>query len=183
MTTTTELSSILQTGQGTTQQALELFDSLETVDLDFMWGRWRGRGVYTGHPMDGLLELGNWYGKEFIDSETVHPLLFSGRRGEIFKVAPNLKTMEMVLKLPMPKNPAFKPFLGLLNGLFKTEKSQARLRMMEYRGKVSATMIYDCLPINDSFRKIDENQVFGVMDFKQSAQPFFFILERVTGQP
>lgn len=183
MTTTTELSRILQTGQGTTQQALELFDSLETVDLDFMWGRWRGRGVETGHPMDGLLELGNWYGKEFIDPETVHPLLFFGRQGEIFKIAPNLRTMEMVLKLPMPKKPAFKPLLGLLNGLFKTEKSQARLRIMEYRGKVSATMIYDCLPINDSFRKINENQVFGVMDFKQSTQPFFFILERVTGQP
>ena len=66
----------------------------------------------------------------------------------------------------------------LTNSLLKTEKSQARLRMMEYRGKVSATMIYDRLPINDSFRRIDNNTVLGIMDFKSSPQPFFFVLKR-----
>ena len=50
--------------------------------------------------------------------------------------------------------------------------------MMEYRGKVTATMVYDYLPINDSFRKIDENTVLGIMDYKIYPQPFFFILER-----
>jgi hypothetical protein len=49
---------------------------------------------------------------------------------------------------------------------------------MEYRGKVSATMIYDYLPINDTFRKVDDNTVLGIMDDKQSSQPFFFILKR-----
>ena len=52
--------------------------------------------------------------------------------------------------------------------------------MMDYRGKVSATMIYDHLPINDSFRKIDDNRVFGVMDYKEQEQPFFFVLTRVS---
>jgi hypothetical protein len=40
-------------------------------------------------------------------------------------------------------------------------------------------MIYDQLPINDSFRKIDDNTVFGAMDFKGVPQPFFFVLRRV----
>ena len=66
----------------------------------------------------------------------------------------------------------------LTNELMKTEVSQARLRMMEYRGKVTATMVYDYLPINDSFKKIDENTVLGIMDYKIYPQPFFFILER-----
>lgn len=66
----------------------------------------------------------------------------------------------------------------LINSLLKTEASQARLRMMDYRGKVSATMIYDYLPINDSFRKVDENTVLGIMDWKNSSQPFFFVLKR-----
>jgi len=62
--------------------------------------------------------------------------------------------------------------------LFATRRSQARLRLTEYRGKSSATMIYDSLPINDVFRKVDENTVLGIMDMKGVAQPFFFILRR-----
>ncbi|MCC5655076.1 DUF4334 domain-containing protein [Nostoc sp. XA013] len=50
--------------------------------------------------------------------------------------------------------------------------------MMEYRGKMTATMIYDYLPINDSFRKVDENTVLGIMDYKNIPKPFFFILKR-----
>jgi hypothetical protein len=105
-------------------------------------------------------------------------LLFLGSKGEIFKVAPNPTAMNWVLKLPILKNNSLKPLLMLTNSLLKTETSQARLRMMEYRGKVSATMIYDYLPINDSFRKVDDNTVLGIMDFKNFPQPFFFVLQR-----
>jgi Domain of unknown function (DUF4334)/GXWXG protein len=162
----------------TTATALAQFDALEPVDLDFMLGRWQGSGCPTDHPMDGLLEASNWYGKEFIDAETVHPLLFLDGQNRIIKVAPNPTAMEWVLKIPGLKHPALKPLLLLTNSLLKTETSQARLRMMNYRGKTSATMIYDYLPINDAFRKIDDNTVFGLMDFKSSPQPFFFILKR-----
>jgi len=86
--------------------------------------------------------------------------------------------MNWILQLPILKNNSLKPLLMLTNSLLKTETSQARLRMMEYRGKVSATMIYDYLPINDSFRKVDDNTVLGIMDFKNSPQPFFFVLKR-----
>jgi hypothetical protein len=105
-------------------------------------------------------------------------LLFLDPQGKIFKVAPNPTAMNWVLKLPILKNDSLKPLLMLTNSLLKTEKSQARLRMMEYRGQVSATMVYDYLPINDSFRKVDENTLFGIMDFKNSPQPFFFVLKR-----
>ena len=170
--------SILKTGAATTEQALALFDSLETVDLAFMMGRWRGEELRTAHPMDGLLEASNWYGKEFIDTENVHPLLFLDGQRNIIKVAPNPTVMEWVLKLPTTQSNLLQPLRSVMNSLLKTEKSQARLRMMEYRGKVSATMIYDYLPINDSFRKIDNNSVLGVMDFKHLSQPYFFVLKR-----
>ena len=170
--------AILEAGKTTTEQGLQLFDSLEPVNLDFMLGRWQGSGIHTDHPMDGLLEASNWYGKEFIDPENVHPLLFADSQGNIFKVAPNPIAMDWVLKLPFLKNESLKPLLMLTNSLLKTETSQARLRMMEYRGKVTATMIYDYLPINDSFRKLDDNTVLGVMDFKHISQPFFFTLKR-----
>lgn len=170
--------SILEAGKATTETALQLFDALDPVSLEFTIGRWRGSGFHTAHPMDGLLEASNWYGKEFIDSENVHPLLFLDSQGKIFKVAPNPTAMDWVLKLPILKNDFLKPLLMSINSLLKTETSQARLRMMEYRGKVSATMIYDYLPINDSFRKVDDNTMFGIMDFKKSPQPFFFVLRR-----
>ncbi|MEQ8469009.1 DUF4334 domain-containing protein [Coleofasciculus sp. E1-EBD-02] len=178
MQTVESCQSILNAGKTTTETALQLFDALEPVDLDFMMGRWQGSGLHTNHPMDGLLETSNWYGKEFIDPETVHPLLFSDGQGKIFKVSPNPVAMDWVLKLPIPKNDFLKPLLMLTNSLLKTEESQARLRMMDYRGKVSATMIYDHLPINDSFRQVDDNTVLGIMDWKNSPKPFFFVLKR-----
>jgi Domain of unknown function (DUF4334)/GXWXG protein len=170
--------SIIKVGKTTTEIALQLFDALDPVNLDFMLGRWQGSELHTCHPMNGLLEVSNWYGKEFIDTENVHPLLFLDARGNIFKVSPNPTGMNWVLNLPILKNDFFKPLLMLTNSLLKTEKSQARLRMMEYRGQVSATMIYDYLPINDSFRRVDDNTVLGIMDFKNSPQPFFFVLKR-----
>ncbi|WP_107670682.1 DUF4334 domain-containing protein [Cyanothece sp. BG0011] len=168
----------LNTGQTTTKEALQLFDELEAVKLDFMWGRWRGCGLHTHHPMDGLLESSNWYGKEFIDPETVNPLLFLDSQGKLFKVAPNPTAMKWLAHSPWLQNESLKPIITLTTQLMRTETSQARLRMMEYRGKVSATMIYDYLPINDSFRKIDENTLLGMMDYKSFSQPFFFILNR-----
>lgn len=178
METLKNYQSILETSQTTTEKALEFFDSLEPVNLEFIFGLWQGSGLHTSHQMDGLLEISNWYGKEFIDSENVHPLLMLNNQGQVFKIAPHPTALKWVLKFPIPKNDFWKPWLMLINSLLKTEKSQARLRMMEYRGKFSATMIYDYLPINDSFRKIDNNTLLGLMDYKESPQPFFFILKR-----
>ncbi|EDX86665.1 hypothetical protein S7335_4370 [Synechococcus sp. PCC 7335] len=166
-------------GQGkTTAAALALFDQLAPVDIEFMLGQWKGSGFQTGHPMDGLLEAANWYGKAFIGSECVHPLLFLDGSGQTFKVAPNPQMMKLALRLPLPKNDVLGPMYALLTSMLKTEESQARLRMMEYRGKVSATMIYDYLPIHDVFRKVDDNTLLGLMDYKGLSDPFFFVLER-----
>ena len=163
----------------TTEEALALFDSLDPVSLEAMLGRWRGGEISTGHPMDGLLGLANWYGKEFVSADCVHPLLFSDGNAEVYKVAPNPQLMKMALSLSIPENDLVKTASTWLTALLKTEESQARLRMMEHRGKVSATMIYDHLPIHDVFRRVDEHTVLGLMDYKASKKPFFFSLTRV----
>ena len=54
----------------------------------------------------------------------------------------------------------------------------ARLRMVEYRNRVTATMCYDKKAILDHFAIIDENRVMGVMDLKGVPEPYVFILER-----
>ena len=166
----------LGTGRATTKDAFELFDLLEPIDVDFMIGHWVGEGFHTNHPMDGLLETYHWYGKRFESLEDVHPLVFSTRRGGVAHVNPGL--MSSALNMPMPKSAIVGRLFQTLLPFFTTSRSSARLRMTTYRGKSSATMIYDQLPINDVFRKIDQNAVFGVMDLKGMKLPFFFILHR-----
>ena len=168
---------ILQQRRGTTADCLEFYDRLDPVDLPFMIGRWQGFEIATGHPQDGILEATRWYGKEFEDPETVHPLLHRDGRGRRFRVRPHPTLVSLSLRLPVLKSRLLWPVSRLLTRLLKTNQSQARLRMTEHRGKVSATMIYDGLPINDHFRRIDENTVLGLMDFK-GLEPYFFGLQR-----
>ncbi len=164
------------------RRALELFDSLEPVDIDFMIGMWRGEGYPTDHPLDGLLEVFHWFGKRFESSEDVHPLLFSNRRGKLIRVNPGFMKPSFALAEHMSKfkSKSAGNIFQLLLPLFSTSKSRARLRMTEYRGKSSATMIYDQLPINDVFRKLDGDTVLGVMDSTIVKEPFFFKLSRET---
>lgn len=178
MIANTNLEFLLSAPVMTTAEALSVYDSLEPADLDFMMGRWQGKGIVTNHPMDGILEMISWYGKEFIDLETVHPLLFQDAQGEVFKLRPDPTVMAISLHFNITNYPWLAPSLRWFNRFFKTEVSQARLRMMESRGVLTATMIYDYLPINDSFKKIDDNSVFGLMDYKAIPQPFFFLLQR-----
>lgn len=55
---------------------------------------------------------------------------------------------------------------------------KATLRMVEFRGRSTATMIYDKHPILDHFRRITDDLVMGVMDRKGDAAPLLFYLRR-----
>ena len=102
--------------------------------------------------------------------------MFSTLRGGVTTVNPAL--MGSALNVPMPKSAIVGRIFQTLLPLLTTSRSTARLRMTTYRGKSSATMIYDQLPIYDVFRKIDQDAVLGVMDLKGMTMPFFFILHR-----
>jgi len=150
------------------QAALALFDSLPTVELEFMRGTWKGSELLTGHPMDGMLGATGWYGKRFIDDESVHPLLFyTEDRASVFPVDPR--------KWP---SPTIRGLVGPHRADVETGKFKARLRLTVYRDKVSATMLYDDWPTNDVFRKVDANTVLGLMDARGMAAPYFFVLRR-----
>ncbi len=133
--------------------------------------------------MDGLLEAYHWYGKRFESPEDVHPLVFSTLRGGLANVNPAFLRPSLALmdRVPMPKSAMVGRIFQTLIPFLTTSRSRARLRMTTYRGKSSATMIYDQLPINDVFRKIDQDAVLGVMDLKGMKSPFFFILRREHG--
>ena len=54
----------------------------------------------------------------------------------------------------------------------------ASLRMVEYRGVSTATMVYDKHPIFDHFRKVDDDTMVGAMDRKGEPAPLVFVLRR-----
>ncbi|HNP56854.1 MAG TPA: DUF4334 domain-containing protein [Gordonia sp. (in: high G+C Gram-positive bacteria)] len=172
MTTAQDLRSGLST-----IAAQELFDALAPVTVDEMIGRWRGSEIPTGHPMDGLLGLTGWYGKEFIDAETVHPLLF-GEPGDLYAVNPKLVPMNTLTgvasRVPRVMPPGGRAaFRGL-----RTRKPRARLRVISYRGASGAAMVYDDIPVIDHFRRVDDTTLLGVMDQRGADQPYFFLLEK-----
>jgi hypothetical protein len=160
-------------------EALAYFDSLPTVTPAEMHGRWRGSGLPTGSPLDGLLEAYGWYGKEFVDDETVHPLLFRDRSGAPRPLDPGLLPMSLLRDYAgfaqfWPLRAAF----TRLRPLLYTDKPRARLREVTHRGVVTAAMVYDALPIIDVFRRVDDDVRLGAMDMRGLPAPFFFLLER-----
>lgn len=162
-----------------TDDALQLFDSLDEVDTGFMLGAWSGRGFPTGHPLDGALEAYGWHGKRFDSEEHVHPLLF-GSGDRTFPVRPALpwRCMPLLERWPALKSGAVARGVRMLLPLLATRGSRARLRMMGFRGRTSAAMLYDDIPVQDVFRRMDAQTVLGLMDGKGMAQPFFFLLRR-----
>jgi hypothetical protein len=159
-------------------EALAFFDALPPVRSKDIFGRWSGSEVRTKHPMSGLLESFGWYGKEFIDEETVHPLLFKSDGGKIFTVDPRKVPMNLAAHVPQKAATLGRKALAAARSLVSTDEPRARLRDMEFRGKVSATMIYDHLPIQDMFRQVDSTTLLGVMDRRAEDRYFYFVLRR-----
>lgn len=162
-----------------TASALAWFDTLPAVTIDDLLGAWRGRGVPTGHPLDGLLERFGWHGKRFASADDAHPLVFAKPDGTRFEVDPAFVPMALVARHPrwFARGLVARAFRAG-SALVRTTAPRARLRMTEYRGVVSATMIYDALPVNDVFRRVDDDTRLGLMDLRGMAQPFFFTLHR-----
>ncbi|HZG39700.1 MAG TPA: DUF4334 domain-containing protein [Nodosilinea sp.] len=167
-------------GNVSTAEALDIFDSLDTADVNDLIGSWGGASFPTGHPLDGALEAYHWHGKRFESAEHVHPLVFKSMDGSRVSVDPiwALPVVGWLDRVSVPTSEAIGRIFQMSLFLLSTQRSCARLRLTNYRGRETATMIYDALPINDVFRKVDGNTMLGLMDLKGTKQPFFFVLHR-----
>ena len=159
-------------------EALAWFDSLPAVRAEELTGRWRGREVATGHPLDGLLEPTGWYGKQFDDVDHVHPLLFRAADGTIYPASPSRMPLGLAGRVPLSLVEKARPLAARMRPLVATRRHAARLRNLEHRGVVTAAMVYDALPIIDVFRAVDADTLLGVMDYRVHPAPYFFVLER-----
>lgn len=176
-----ELGRLQNQAKVSAEDVLAFYDTLAAAQLPEVLGSWKGAGLHTGHPMDGLLETFGWHGKRFESIDNADPLVFKGRHVP-FAVNPALVPMKLA-KRALPQSAlsaAAFPGRALLR-LCTTKKPRARLRMVEHRGVSSATMLYDALPIVDHFRRVDEDTLLGVMDYREIPDPFFFVLRREFG--
>ncbi|MGE2836654.1 DUF4334 domain-containing protein [Mycobacterium sp. SMC-4] len=184
------LADLLANAPTTTSAALELFDSLPPVDPDAMIGTWRGAEVPTGHVLDGMLTATGWWGKQFVDADRVHPLLFPTADGRaLWPLNPALAFpgLGIVTRLPALKKLRYAGVFSALRPALAARGPKARLRTTRYRGVDSATMIYDQVPVNDVFRLVDRadgpDVVLGAMDLRGFSTPYFFALQRDESLP
>jgi len=128
-----------------------LFDTLEPISCQEMFGQWKGGELKTGHKGSLALERMNWFGKTFHSLLDVKPLICLDEQGEQFSS--------------------------------QAMGGEASLWMVEFRGKVSACMVYDGQPVLDHFRRVDDSTVMGIMDGKaqvlDDGKHFYFYLEKV----
>lgn len=111
--------------------------------------------------------LGEWTGGVF---KTGHPgegqLVALGWVGKTFH---GINDVDPIVTLDAKGERAANPVLG-----------KASLRMVVYRGAVTATMVYDKHPIFDHFKRVDDDVVVGVMDRKGEDVPLYFYLRRLA---
>lgn len=179
------LADVLPDAPTTTADALDLFDASPAVSTEFMLGTWHGDEMPTDHPLDGMLAASGWWGKQFVDGENVHPLLFPTRdRGALWAINPVLafSGLGLATRIPAVKNQNLRGLINTLSPALRTRTAKARLRTTRYRDVDTATMIYDQLPINDVFRRLDgvagADAVIGAMDLRGLSRPYFFVLRR-----
>lgn len=164
--------------KATTEECWRVFDSLPGVTPEELSGwRWKGYEISNNHPWDGLLKKNNWFGKEYFSPEHGNPLLtyasdaLSGN--DVFPAEP-IKWFAHVGeggdKIILYK---------CKDELLAPENVGCTLKTILYRGCITASMFYDQLPVNDTFKKVDDNTVYGVMDCKFLPDPpLFFVLEK-----
>lgn len=160
-------------GKVTPEEATALFDSLETIPTEFLLGEWKGGELATGHPSDGRLASSGWYGKTFRAVNDVDPLRYTAKAGGTFAGDPVKCVTSPTLRDACITDHQEEA---------ETKQPGARLRVVEFRGKTSAAMVYNNLPIIDHFRKVDEDTVLGAMDVPTPGPNYFFYLQRQHGQ-
>lgn len=130
-----------------------LWADLETVAVEEMLGAWRGGDFATGHVASTVLEKVRWHGKRFDSPLEAVPLVCRGEDGELH------------------------------SNLAAGGGGEASLWPVGFRGEVTATMVYDKLPVFDHFKKVDADTVMGIMNGKLATtfgidDLYYFWLER-----
>jgi Domain of unknown function (DUF4334)/GXWXG protein len=136
---------------------------IQDAELDDFWA--------TLQPATITFMIGEWAGGEFDTGHAMNGGLEKARWfGKSFHSATDVKPL---VCLDEDGNKFSNVKMG---------KGEASLWMEEFRGEVTATMVYDGQPIHDHFKIVDANAVMGIMNGKNvldDSRYFYFYLERV----
>ena len=164
----------------TPAKALDRFEALSPVDPAQMVGLWRGSGVPTGHPLDGVLENLGWFGKRFTADGRPDALLFTAGKRRLVPVDPKYIPLRLTMRLSgFGRTVAARNLFSHLKLRFRAEETVASIKTLAFRGMLSAALVYDKQPIIDHFRLIDGNRLMGVMTIEWDERLYFFELARV----
>lgn len=164
------------------EQVNAWFRSLEPVLPKEMVGLWRGTGVPSGHPLDGVLENLQWFGKRFHPNLRADTLLFQWRPGRLVPIEPGFFPIGLVLRLaPFGRSLLARNLFSYLQKAFHARGTTASLRLSTVDGVETAAMVYDRQAIVDHFRRIDQNEVAGMMCVDRDKRRYFFTLRKVDG--
>lgn len=130
-----------------------LWADLATVEVEEMLGAWHGGDFATGHVASTVLEQVRWHGKRFDSALEAVPLVCRGEDGALY------------------------------SNLAAGGGGEASLWSVGFRGEVTATMVYDKMPVFDHFKKVDDDTVMGIMNGKLAGtfgidDLYYFWLER-----
>ncbi|MFW0792638.1 DUF4334 domain-containing protein [Gordonia sp. CPCC 205515] len=136
---------------------------VDDADLDAIWA-----GLTTLKPAE---LFGAWKGGEFVTGHAANGLLEkSGWYGKTFTSRTDVQPL------------ICRDAEGTLFSNTKLGKGEASLWSIEFRGEVTASMVYDGQPVIDHFKRVDENTVMGIMNGTGGVvdgQHLYFYLERV----
>ena len=154
----------------TRDQAAERFTELRAVDgrvddaeLDAVWA-----GLATLRPEE---MFGAWQGGEFVTGHPINGMLAkAGWFGKTFTSRHDVQPL-----MCRDDN-------GELYSNQKLGKGEASLWAIEFRGEITASMVYDGQPVIDHFKRVDATTVMGIMNGKGGVvdgRHLYFFLERV----
>lgn len=157
---------------------MALFDRLPPATIDDLRGQWVGRGIHSGHALDGMLEAFGWHGKRLDDAETAFPLLFRNGFDRCIALDPRFLPLRLAARLQVQRRAWAPPGSHLAKLLMGSNRPSAHLRVIAHRNVHTAVMVYDALPVIDVFSRVDAYFMMGAMDWRFSAQPLFFVSMR-----
>jgi hypothetical protein len=148
-----------------------VFDNLNPVTIDMLIGTWKVDPSYGETPGGKMLIESGWWGARFVDAETVDPLLYPEPDGNgVF--AADLRSVLAVLSTGERDIPAMRREV-------ETSAPIGRLRMVEYRGVPTATLVYDQVPVLDYLRAIDSDTIVAAVEHRDRVnQPDYALLRR-----
>jgi hypothetical protein len=163
------------------QNALEKFQTLPPIEPSEMIGLWAGRGIPSGHSIDGVLENLGWFGKRFTPGMRADALLFRVGEQRLIPINPARISLRLALRFhKVGRTRAAKSLFSYLQSLFRAKGQVASLKTMSFHGVPSAAMTYDDQPIVDHFRRMDDRRIMGAMTIQGDDRIYFFELEKVN---